>query len=321
MATVIFQRYYPIAEINFRDFWDVCSHFQRVHKELAIISYSIDGKMAPLIAEEINVGTILKRLSHTSDSIRKITARFYTNAEDVARQHSNSKLIYLPARDDFQEPGLHLYSEAATKLSLYKFEEILYANYELPAPSTPEIEFGLPCEVLAAVVDMRGFSTFCEQPNIESPYTCGLMTSFYHLFKTCLSRYPPEMIKFLGDGVLAVWETSAEDRPVAVDVCFDAIFNINQRWAEVRRGPNFTHGAPKDIGIGVSFGLASRISIGGDYLGRPINIASRLCNICQPGQGLIDKSVPGLSPSPILKETKARLKSFGDYPVWALLTG
>ena len=61
-------------------------------------------------------------------------------------------------------------TNAASKLTLFKFEDLIFNNYDLADTIESSIEFGHPCEILVSSIDMRGFSTFCEQPNIESPY-------------------------------------------------------------------------------------------------------------------------------------------------------
>ncbi len=320
MTRTALQRHYPIPNLNFRDFWDICSHYQRVNKAFRITSYTVEGEQGTLVQDESDVSVILRTLSTAKQRVTKIVARFYTADKAGESGGANCRLMYLPALNDYQEAGLYYFSDSSNKLTLYRFEEVLYANYEMDDPGDTDIEFGTPCEVLAAVVDMRGFSSFCEQPNIESPYTCGLMTAFYHMVRSAFFRYPPDMMKFLGDGVLSTWQTSSEDREIAVRICIDGVKSLNQKWAEVRRGPHFSHGAPKDIGCGMCFGLASRITVGDDYLGRPINIASRLCSVCPPGHAYVDKSVPGVTSDPNIKEARVRIKSFGDYPVWSLYT-
>lgn len=312
------QRHYPIPGLNFRDIWDICSHFQRVNPEYQVVRYSIEGNNGLIVNKESDVAEILKKLSRAPDQIRKYEARFYGPDGEEATTPGKSKLMYLPALSDFQAAGLYYYAEGATKLRVYNFEDLLYSNYELDDSGEPAIEFGLPCEVLAVCIDMRGFSEFCEQPNIESPYTCGLMTSFYHTVKSGFIRFQPDMMKFLGDGVLAIWQTSSEDRQIAVEVSLDAISTLNRNWRRVQRGPHFSHGAPKDVGCGMSFGLASKISVGNDYLGRPINLASRLCSSCPPGQAYIDKTVPGVTGTLNILETKVRIKSYGDHSVWLM---
>ncbi len=314
------KRHYRLRNLDFRDFWDICSHFQRTHQEFTGISYTVEGKAGLILAGEWDVAVVLKKLAASRDEIRKIAARFYRTEEDFDFDRTDTQLVYLPDKFQGLESGLHYFTESFSKLKTYHFESVLYANYDLQPP-VPEIEaeFGHPCEILAAIVDMRGFTAFCEQPTIESPYTCGLMSAFYSMISSGFCRYQPDLMKYLGDGVLAIWETSPGDRDIAIETCLEGISNFNRRWNEIRKGPQFTHGAPKDIGSGVSFGLASRLSVGNDYIGRPINLASRLCGVCQPGQALIDKSVPNVSADARTKEIKVRIKSFGDYPVWSLL--
>ncbi|MDX2110509.1 MAG: adenylate/guanylate cyclase domain-containing protein [Verrucomicrobiota bacterium] len=320
MSQALVQRHYQLDNLNFRDFWDVCSHFQHTHEDYKHVAYTLEGAHGLIAADEWDVSVVLKKISSSRDQPRMFLAKFYRTEIDFDRDHSDARLTYFTESVGSMAAGLHYYNETSTKLSVYNFENILYTNYELlNFLPEPESGFGTPCEVLAVVIDMRGFSTFCEQPNIESPYTCGLMTAFYNMVSHAFIRFPPDMIKFLGDGVLALWQTTPEDRAVAIEVCMDGIGSLNRRWADIRRAPQFTHGAPKDIGSGLSFGLASKLSVGNDYIGRPINLASRLCGVCQPGQALIDKAVPGITADPHTKEVKVRIKSFGDYQAWSIL--
>lgn len=312
------QRHYPIPNLNFRDFWDIVSHYQRVNPRYHLVTYTVDGARTVIVEEETDVAVVLRKLSSTQDAVRSYTARFYDETDDGDNPYGNAKLVYLPALMDFQEAGLYYYGATESKLGLYKFEDLLYSNYSLEDPLDSEPEFGVPCEVLACVVDMRGFSQFCELPHIESPYTCGLMTSFYNTVKAGFIKYPADMLKFLGDGVLAVWKTGNEDRDIAIDVCISGLQEFAPRWQKVLTGPHFIHGAPEGIGAAVCFGLASKISAGDDYLGRPINLASRLCQICPAGSILIDKNVPGAHDKLPLKDKIAQLKTFGDHKVWML---
>lgn len=171
---------------------------------------------------------------------------------------------------------------------------------------------------MAAVIDLRGFSLFCEQPNIESPYTCGLMYAFYHLVRNAFRTYPPDMFKLLGDGVLTLWETTYRDRDMAINTLIEGTITINSEWRMIRRNPQFTHGAPEEVATGISFGLASKLPGTDDYIGRPINVASRLCSVCPGGDIFIDKSTPNVAAAYTKEETIAHIKSFGRYFVWRI---
>lgn len=313
----LLHRHYQIKTLNFRDFWDICSHYQRCHPKYRHISYSVEGYGMMIIENEGDVSKVLHAISSHRGQFRRLKARFYLSPHSEPADYGNAKMEFLPEVVDFLPQGLHFYSESDNKLLLYHFEDFVYNSYQVEEENASEIEYGLPCEILCAVVDMRGFSTFCEQPTIESPYTCGLMTAFYAMVRRGFKRYPPDLVKFLGDGVLAVWQTTSQDRSVAIEVCNEGLTTMPLTWQQVIRGPEFSHGAPEGIGSGVSFGLASKISIGNDYIGRPINVASRLCGVCPPGKTYIDKTVPGVGGFGI-KQAMVRLKSYGEQKVWML---
>lgn len=309
-------RHYPIPDLNFRDFWDICCHYQRTHAKYRNILYTVEGYGQNLIENESDVSVVLEAVAENRNQIRRYIARFYLSPLSEPGDYGNSKLEYSAESVDFLPPGLHFYCSDDNKLIVYHFEDFIYNSYYVTQELHREVEYGLPCEILSAVVDMRGFSSFCEQPNIESPYTCGLMTAFYAMVRDGFKRYPPELVKFLGDGVLAIWQTSSKDRDIAIETCVEGLTHLASTWKLITMGPEFSHGAPVGIGAGVSFGLASKISIGNDFLGRPVNIASRLCGICPPSMVYIDRSVPSIGARPGIKETAVRLKSYGDQKIW-----
>ncbi|MFW5883798.1 MAG: adenylate/guanylate cyclase domain-containing protein [Verrucomicrobiota bacterium] len=312
------KRFYPIADLDFRDFWDICRHFQAHHPQYRHISYTIDGFKGYICLEDDDVARILSDLAASDDQVRKFIAAFHSSSEEQDRTEGLCELQYRPTPYDRHQTGLTFFSDSISKLSLYRFEQVLYENYNLDNDSPLEIEFGTPCEVLAAVMDMRGFSAFCEQPNIESPYTCGLMSAFYNLTQDLFRRYPPDTVKFLGDGVVLLWRTTHEDRQVVVENVVPQALEMDKRWSKVRMAPHFSHGSPSDIGIGIAFGLASLLPFGDDYIGRPINVASRLCAVCPGGQVYIDKSVPDIPENLRKTEITASIRSFGRMPVWQL---
>lgn len=316
MSQTSLQRFYAISGLNFRDFWDLCLHFQRVCPTFKSITWTVDGFRSYIVLEETDVYVVLRKLAETKDTVRKFVGRFTGDPSDPLRDPGMAELAFRPEPYDDHGAGLSFHADHLPKIALYAFEELIYDRYQLEQVVEPKIEFGLPCEVLCGMFDMRGFSVFCEQPNIESPYTCGVMTAFYHLVKATFAKYPPDLLKFAGDGVTAIWQTTVEDRAVAIDVLMRGATSINQQWQFVRRNPHFSHGTPEEIGCGISFGLASRLTVDHDYIGRPINLAARLCGVCPGGKVLVDKIVPKVPDNLDKRETRVRIKSFGDYAVW-----
>jgi class 3 adenylate cyclase len=313
----LIHRHYPIPKLDFRDFWDICSHYLRIHPKYRTILYSIDGFSGPICENESDVSKVLRLIALHQGEVRRYVARYYLSPASEPGDYGNAKMEYLPEAHDFQSVGLHFYADTDNKLLIYQFEDFIYNGYTFEEEDTTEIEYGLPCEVLAAVIDIRSFSAFCEQPDIESPYTCGLMTAFYNMVRNGFKRYPPDLVKFLGDGVLAVWQTTSKDRKVAIETCLDGLKQMPVTWRHLVRGPEFTHGAPEGIGSGVSFGLASKISIDNDYIGRPINLASRLCSVCPPAKTYIARNVPEVEQYGV-KPLAIRLKSYGEQKVWLM---
>lgn len=316
-------RHYPLSAIDFRDFWDICRHFHQQHPDLDFVCYSIESSAGVLVRDEIDLALILEAIAGQSDTRMTYIARlFATDADDGDNESepAAAEVRYQCFATADRQPGLHIRSDSLNKLGLYYFESQLYGEYTLkPVMPAPSIQFGKPCELLAAVVDLRGFSNFCEQPQIESPYTGGLMTAFYHLIEHAFTLYAPGLIKFQGDGVLAIWETSPEDRSVAIDIALRGIRQINAQWREVRRSPAFIHGAPEGIGAGISHGLGSMIHAGQhDYIGRPINVASRLCSVCSGGEILVDHTLPHLPEDWDREDTSVHIRSYGRHAVWRL---
>lgn len=318
MPETIIRRHYPIPDLSFRDFWDVCGRFQALHPEYRHVYYTVDGFDSYIILDEPNVSNVLKKLDGKEQRVRKFSARFFTGKNHYAEGYSVSEIQYLPVQYDRFKQGLSFYSDSVDRLKYYQFEEEIYANYPHNENAEANVEFGKPCEVLAFVIDIRGFSAFCEDPSIESPYTCGLMSAFYDMVQNGLRRFPPDMTKFLGDGVLAIWKTTPKDREIAVLTALTAALDLNKNWRQVKENPNFTHGTPDAIGSGICFGLASQLEVCDDYIGRPINIASRLCSAC-PGETVyVDRSVPDIPLSFKKEEYVAHIKPYGRHNIWSI---
>ena len=319
MASSIIRRHYPIPDLSFQDFWDICCRFQTVHPEYRNVYFTVDGFDSFLVLDEPEVSKVLKKLEGKEKRVRKYSARFYTSRTQHSEGYGVSELQYRPATYDRYLQGLNFYSDSVKKADYYQFEEEIYTNYPFIENTDPEVEFGKPCEVLALIIDIRGFSLFCEEPNIESPYTCGLMSAFYHMVNRSLQRFPPEMTKFLGDGVLAIWETTPADREIAVNVALEAALSLRNQWKKVQDIPHFSHGAPEALGAGICFGLAAHLEVGNDYIGRPINIASRLCSVCPGDRVYVDRSVPNIPLHLKKEELGAHIKPYGRHNIWAFI--
>ncbi|MCB1120183.1 MAG: adenylate/guanylate cyclase domain-containing protein [Verrucomicrobiae bacterium] len=316
MNTHFIQKYYPLANLDFRSLWDITSHFLGNHPALQHASYSVDASDGPIVSDESDISHILQTIARCDSPIESIRVKL--TADPKSTDMPSAELAYHAKEKFHYKPGLTLTSTASTKLSVFRFESKLFEHYEDLRETEPDVKFGDPCEILAAVVDIRGFSHFSERPNIESPYLCGVMGAFYQVIQRSFAKYSPEMIKFMGDGVLAVWQTTFEDRPYAVDAAIDGCLHLNRRYQRLRQSPHFTEGTPDSLGVGISIGLGSKLPFDGDYIGRPINVATRLCGVCPGGKVFVDQSVPNIDPSIEKKETTVEVKTYGKYYLWSI---
>lgn len=191
MPQTIIQRQCPVTNLEFRDFWDICSRFQTVRPEFRYVYFTVDGFDSFLVLDEPNVSKVLQRIEGKEDRVRKYSAHFYTSCTQHSEGYGVSELQCRPVSYDRYLQGLSFYSDSVSKSLSYQFEEEFYTTYPFIESNEPEVELGKPCEVLALVIDIRGFSLFCEKPEIESPYTCGLMSAFYHMVNRALQRFLP----------------------------------------------------------------------------------------------------------------------------------
>jgi class 3 adenylate cyclase len=109
----------------------------------------------------------------------------------------------------------------------------------------------------------------------------------------------PNLIKFLGDGFLFVWEIpddSVTDNSNAVIELANNLRTNYQSWVNEEKFKNkFPWGVPIGIGLGVDVGPAIRLTFengSDDYLGSPLNIAAKMQDLARPsGGGVIQAKV------------------------------
>ena len=146
-------------------------------------------------------------------------------------------------------------------------------------------------EAIAAVFDLSGFTTFCSQadPHLSVPeYLSRFLDWLFNEIKKVFVQKSykegktlwanlPFLAKFLGDGVLFLWDTKKmngdEICNVVVslrDVCYHYVRNFYpQIREEVVKSPG-------TLRCGIARGSVFSVGNGEDYVGPCINIASRL---------------------------------------------
>lgn len=146
-------------------------------------------------------------------------------------------------------------------------------------------------EGLAVILDLEGFTAFCDQRDPQHEVPRFLDRFLKWLFQrireellesedgeeVVLSSHLPIFGKFLGDGVLLIWDVTAvslESRRNIVQA-FDVIVSDYLDDFLDNHAKEFTR-PPLMLRCGIAQGQVTSIANGNDYVGMCINVASRL---------------------------------------------
>ena len=143
-----------------------------------------------------------------------------------------------------------------------------------------------------AFIDLSGFTSFTERCGDES--TVEVLTRFRGRVRAIAARRGVRVTKWLGDGAML----SSADTPAVVAMAIELADRISE-----------------ELPLGVRAGLAHGPVImfeGDDYIGRPANVAARLCDAAGDGHVLATREVASRSPRWVAAGT------FLGYPVRGL---
>ena len=127
-----------------------------------------------------------------------------------------------------------------------------------------------------AFIDLSGFTAFTEHYGDDQ--TVAVLTAFRGRVREIAARRGVRVTKWLGDGAML----SSADAGGVVSMVVELTDRIRE-----------------SLPLGIRAGLASGPVImfeGDDYIGRPANVAARLCDIAEAGQTLATREVASLAP-------------------------
>jgi class 3 adenylate cyclase len=144
---------------------------------------------------------------------------------------------------------------------------------------------------LAVILDLKDFTGFCDQrdphlvvPEFLDKFMNWLFARVSQEFferedgmEVVLWSHLPIFGKFLGDGVLLLWDVTDISREARRNIvqAFDVICNDYEKVFLKQIKGDFTR-PPVKLRCGIAQGQVTSIANGGDYTGLCINIASRL---------------------------------------------
>lgn len=155
-------------------------------------------------------------------------------------------------------------------------------------------------EAINAVVfmsDMRGFTQLADR--LSGPEVTAILNAYFDRVSTAVLSHGGDILKFMGDGILAVFDqnslgeaTAAEAAVRASRAALTAIDEFNDAPPDGLPDPDLWH--PVKIGIGLHRGEVFFGNVGGEerldftVIGRAVNETSRVESLCKPlGQELL----------------------------------
>ncbi len=175
---------------------------------------------------------------------------------------------------------------------------------------------GEPEFVIAAVLDIRGFSSFAK--TVDSVQAAAYLRRVY---TRMIDGYIPgsKFYKLTGDGLLVVFPCSENVEHLAGTV-LKSLFRLVSDFPNLCRGdPLINFEVPRQLGVGLGRGAATRLVSNRttlDYSGRPLNTAAKLTDLARPSGIVLDDSYGAdLIPKemrPLFTSAKVYLKGISD---------
>jgi hypothetical protein len=180
--------------------------------------------------------------------------------------------------------GLYEYPTLSREL-FEKFDMTILGLGKLPrkAPSM---------DALAAIFDLAGFTKFCNQidPHLVIPEFLNkfLKWLFQQVASECKYKESRDRItmwcqlpfygKFLGDGILLLWDTNAIKRAVDIGNIVVSLFNICNKYRKefLPSISSEVDSPPRTLRCGIARGQVVSLGDGADFVGSCINVASRM---------------------------------------------
>ncbi len=139
-----------------------------------------------------------------------------------------------------------------------------------------------------AFLDISGFTNFTDQ--FGDAASVNALAEFRAVVRDVASHHGIRVDKWLGDGAMFVG--------VEVTPLISAILDIGLRL----RAGSF----PLELRAGIASGMVILFE-GDDYIGTPVNLASRLCSDAGAGEVLVTDVVAGLAPERVRKSPVGRI--------------
>lgn len=162
--------------------------------------------------------------------------------------------------------------------------------------------------VTALFGDLVGSTSFGEQVDAETART--VMADYFELVRSAIENHAGTVVKFMGDGVMAVFgipEVAEDDAVRAVT----AGLELQQRFRAFADDVRRQRGVELGLRIGVNTGELVIGDDDADMVGDVLNTAARLEAACRPGQVLVGEDTWRLTRASIAYEVLGEIQVKG----------
>lgn len=233
----------------------------------------------------IDMGRVLgQAMSRVAEASRFLLASSFLDPDASEYEVAQQARIATPMADLMEQTLGYVYRQQLVE----QLRHEVAARSDLPTGQR-EVTFGF--------ADLVGWTELGEADEDR----IGAVADRLSAMTTDMLRPPVRVVKMIGDAAMLV----SPDKKALVDLSLDMVDTA-------REDPEFP-----ELRAGVASGLA--FSRWGDWYGRPVNLASRVCSRARPGSVLVTESVMDACDEDDYRFSSAgvkNLKGIGPVPLW-----
>ena len=160
--------------------------------------------------------------------------------------------------------------------------------------------------------DLRGFSSISQTLSPEELVLW--MNRYFEILIKRITHHKGEILKFVGDAVLAIFPIDENGSSVAADAAYQCALEVEEALAELNESldseePEYRHGIALHLGKVMYGNVGALKRLDFTVIGNAVNLAARIEGLCKPlGQSL-------LCSQSFDEHTSTELKELGEHQV------
>lgn len=241
-----------------------------------------------LILIRVVTGRLARSIGRVSDAARQVAKGEYVKAPPQPGRDEIARLV----RDfNAMVDGLKERDFIRDTFSRYVDQDV--AREIMSRPEASRLG-GVKRAVAVMMTDIRGYTPLCEQLSPEA--TIEVINEYLGGLIEAIHRHGGIIVDFLGDAVLAFFDTAKEPLPRAAVRAVQCALVLRAASHEFNRARRDKGVPPLETGIGLHAGevvvgnIGSKTRTKYGIVGGPVNLASRIQAQAEPGQIIVSQA-------------------------------